>query len=202
MKSGDYDTIYPHMHAQGCECHSCLAQRAAREAVGLMLRPVAQELESVKRELGEQVRINGNLRAKIYEAEESVRAERAKLVEPIPDIAVLDKPRIGWEERGEAAVRVARAVSEDRLTVVESTAREREIAKALTQAELDKLVADLPRLPTGRAPVDWNHHEGIVNQLTAANTRITHLKMINNSAFVMVGLLSIILLLAAMGVLH
>src|SRR6185369_15493307 len=64
--------------------------------------------------------------------------------------------RIGTADRREAAARIDRAAAEGRLTPAEATDRAGRVEAALTYAELDPLIADLPALTPPVAPPGWS----------------------------------------------
>ena len=64
--------------------------------------------------------------------------------------------RIGTADRREAAARIDRAAAEGRLTPAEAADRAGRVEAALTYADLDPLVADLPAIAPPVAPPGWS----------------------------------------------
>ncbi len=64
--------------------------------------------------------------------------------------------RIGTADRREAVARIDRAAAEGRLTPGEAAARAASVEAAITYADLDPLVADLPALTPPPVPAGWS----------------------------------------------
>jgi hypothetical protein len=64
--------------------------------------------------------------------------------------------RIGTADRRDAMARINRAAAEGRLTPAEATDRAGRVEAALTYADLDPLVADLPAIAPPVAPLGWS----------------------------------------------